>query len=190
MFEIRLICEPDDAEPITSALSRTFLIGPVRRAAARDSNHVRLYASAELPAARRAPRAGEDRLPPAPEHTPYADAPSLLAEVDWVVDASLSGSFNQVLGREFWLRKAAMDDRVALAGEREPASGTATETATEAEASAHRLAQFDHDHGTTQGPLPPAEVKGTSYRAYVRQEYALWHKREQSGADDQQRSGS
>ncbi|WP_208882413.1 hypothetical protein [Streptomyces armeniacus] len=189
MFEIRLICEPDDAEPITNALSRTFLIGPVRQTAARDSNHVRLYASAELPAAQQAPRS--DRLPPAPDGTPYADAPSLLAEIDWLVDAALSGSFGRVLEREFWLRKAAMDDRIALADEREPGSGRATETAAEAEASAHRLAQFDQDHGSARGPVPPAEVKGASYRPYVRQEYALWRERTaESGADDQQRSGS
>ncbi|MYW14246.1 hypothetical protein GT039_01230 [Streptomyces sp. SID2955] len=47
MFEIRIICDPADADSITTALGTAFAAGPARRFPTRDGNRVRLYLTAE-----------------------------------------------------------------------------------------------------------------------------------------------
>ncbi|MFE4872479.1 MazG-like family protein [Streptomyces sp. NPDC056682] len=47
MFDIRIICHPTDAEPVTSALHGAFRLGPVRREPARREDRERLYVTAE-----------------------------------------------------------------------------------------------------------------------------------------------
>ncbi|MBZ9598112.1 hypothetical protein K7B06_23885 [Streptomyces erythrochromogenes] len=89
----------------------------------------------------------------------YATAPSIISEIGWTVRGArdcLSGT----RVREFWLRKAALLDRIALTDD-DPVSGDAATCATEA---ALRLIEIDHaDSPHTTDP-----------RGYVRQEYALW----------------
>ncbi|MFJ3210191.1 hypothetical protein [Streptomyces flaveolus] len=51
MFEIRIICDPDDTVDVVAALRSAFTTGVVRQYPARDGNKVRLYVTAEQPTA-------------------------------------------------------------------------------------------------------------------------------------------
>jgi hypothetical protein len=46
MFEIRVICEPDEADRVIQALAAAFDTGPARRYPTRDGKHTRLYFTA------------------------------------------------------------------------------------------------------------------------------------------------
>ncbi|MGW5271372.1 hypothetical protein ACWEQP_02065 [Streptomyces sp. NPDC004044] len=97
---------------------------------------------------------------PAPE-TAYALAPSIIREIGWTAQTAADKPFGMALGREFWLRKAAVLDRIALADEDAGVPGDASELATEA---ARRLMDLD-DATVICDP-----------RHYVRQQYAHWAK--------------
>ncbi|MFE7167182.1 hypothetical protein [Streptomyces sp. NPDC057616] len=47
MFEIRIICAPDDVDRVTQALAAAFDTGPARQYPARDGKRSRLYVTAE-----------------------------------------------------------------------------------------------------------------------------------------------
>ncbi|MFI2350370.1 hypothetical protein ACH492_25640 [Streptomyces sp. NPDC019443] len=111
---------------------------------------------------------------PAPE-TAYALAPNITSELGWTDYDSVGRPTGALLGRELWLRKAAVLDRVALAEDQDQ-SGDAVELATEA---ARRLIEFDRAGedqyaGVPHGPDHP-DTKANP-RAYVRQEYAAWQR--------------
>ncbi|MGY4913941.1 hypothetical protein ACWD9K_01730 [Streptomyces sp. 900116325] len=89
----------------------------------------------------------------------YAKAPSVIREIGWTAQAAADKPFGSTLGREFWVRKAAVLDRIALADERAGAPGDAAELAAEA---ARRLMQLD-DSNVICDP-----------RSYARQQYAHW----------------
>ncbi|TSB21863.1 hypothetical protein [Streptomyces benahoarensis] len=120
---------------------------------------------------------GDVRLRAAAPDEAYADAPRLLAEMRWVTDQVAARPISNGLSREFWLRKAALLDRIALAETDERYKAEADAVAAKA---AHRLARYDRERGsgpfaTRNGPLPPDSPQwGSSYRPYVRQEYAAW----------------
>ncbi|MER7805856.1 hypothetical protein [Streptomyces sp900116325] len=95
---------------------------------------------------------------PTPE-TAYGLAPSIIREIGWTAQTVAAKPFGTALGREFWLRKAAVLDRIALADEREGVPGDASEVATEA---ARRLMDLD-DTAVICDP-----------RHYVRQQYTHW----------------
>ncbi|MFI5629303.1 hypothetical protein ACIA8E_07960 [Streptomyces sp. NPDC051664] len=95
---------------------------------------------------------------PTPEAA-YALAPSVIREIGWTAHTAADKPFGTTLGREFWLRKAAVLDRIALADERAGVPGGASEVATEA---ARRLMELD-DTPVICDP-----------RHYVRQQYARW----------------
>ncbi|MEV7417503.1 hypothetical protein [Streptomyces sp. NPDC089919] len=100
--------------------------------------------------------------PPAPETTPaaaYAMAPSIISEIGWTADRAVRALRGQEADREFWLRKAALLDRIALDDERAHIHGDATEAAQRA---AQRLMDIDQVEALTEP------------RAYVRQQYAHW----------------
>ncbi|MFD3324063.1 hypothetical protein [Streptomyces sp. NPDC058701] len=89
----------------------------------------------------------------------YATAPSVISEIGWTVRGARD-CLHGVHVREFWLRKAALLDRIALTDD-DPVGGDAATCAVEA---ARRLMEIDHaDDPRTADP-----------RGYVRQEYALW----------------
>lgn len=46
-FEIRIICDPDDADRITAALAQVFTTGQARTYPTRDAMRTRLYITAE-----------------------------------------------------------------------------------------------------------------------------------------------
>ncbi|MFF4288687.1 hypothetical protein ACFY0R_25805 [Streptomyces sp. NPDC001633] len=86
----------------------------------------------------------------------YADAPAIAYEQAWT--ESTANASPDELDRDWYLRHAALLDRIALRGEpNQP--GLATE-----EAAATALVLLDMD----QAP------RGYDARAYVRQQYALW----------------
>jgi hypothetical protein len=165
VFEIRIICEPDDTDRVTAALSGAFAAGTVRRYPARGSDRVRLYLTAD------------HRPEPGPWPTPedaYALAPSMVREIGWTAQTAADKPFGTDLGREFWLRKAALLDRIALSNEQDGALGDASEVAAEA---ARRLIEHDQGgpgdyHGVPCWPEHPATAADP--RGYVRQEYAHW----------------
>lgn len=116
-----------------------------------------------------------EQLHPSTEHRPpepgdwptpeaaYALAPSVIREIGWTAQTASDKPFGTALGREFWLRKAAVLDRIALADNREGVLGDASEVATEA---ARRLMDLD----ATTAICDP--------RHYVRQQYTHWVKRQ------------
>jgi len=113
---------------------------------------------------------------PSPEAA-YANAPRIARELSWVVGAAADNEFGVPMGREFWLRKAALLDRIALSESETYAPEDAAATVETAEEAAGRLADFDHTHYTTRGPIKPLlNPPGRSYRPYVRQEYLAWLK--------------
>ncbi|UZJ30999.1 hypothetical protein [Streptomyces endophytica] len=105
----------------------------------------------------------------------YANAPHLVAEIASLT--AVSADPEAELGREWYLRHAALLDRVALrltAFDDEPGIATAVE---EAEASAVYLLDTDkagdgNYGGTPYWPEHPAAEANP--RGYVRQEYTLW----------------
>jgi hypothetical protein len=147
VFEIRVICDPADTDRITTTLTTAFTTGDVRRYATRDGKRTRLYLTAD------------HRPTPADWLTPeqaYADAPSINSEIGWTARFLADAECYTDLGREFYLRKAALLDRIALLDE--PAAvGNTTVTA---EAAAVFLLDLDQP-GVICDP-----------RAYVRQQYA------------------
>ncbi|MFK4223407.1 hypothetical protein [Streptomyces sp. NPDC019890] len=166
MFEIRIICQPTEIEPVTKTLTEAFTIGPVRRYHSRDGKSLRLYITAEHRPTLEAW--------PTPEQA-YAKAPSIISEIGWAANQAASGSFGDPLGRDFWLRKAAVLDRLALPDEAEHTESDATEAATTA---AWRLLDRDRDNclAQTGQSLDPDLVTRASAdpRGYVRHQYALW----------------
>ncbi|MEV5166967.1 hypothetical protein AB0K66_20395 [Streptomyces werraensis] len=167
MFEIRVICDPADTDRITAALSGAFAAGAVRTYPTRGGERTRLYVTAD------------HRPEPGPWPTPdeaYALAPSFIREIGWTARTAADKPFGEHLGREFWLRKAALLDRIALRDEEDGRPGDADEVATEA---ARRLIACDREgagdyHGAPYWPEHPATAADP--RGYVRQEYAHWAK--------------
>ncbi|MBT2507519.1 hypothetical protein J7I98_16825 [Streptomyces sp. ISL-98] len=152
MFEIRVVCEPADAERITTELNGKFHTGTVRRYPSRFTDMVRLYITAD--------HWPHSQIWPTPEEA-YATAPSIISEIGWTARAATDKPFGQEIGREFWLRKAAVLDRIALADEDAGIHGDATEVAVKA---AQRLMDTD-DAPVICEP-----------RHYIRQQYARWAK--------------
>ncbi|WP_435218986.1 hypothetical protein, partial [Streptomyces sp. bgisy034] len=143
MFEIRIICNPADTDRITDALSQTFTVGPVRQRPTRDGERLRLYVTAEH-------HSNTGPWPTAEEA--YALAPSLVSEIGWTADQAANKPFGTRLPRDFWLRKAALLDRIAL-------QDVGDDAAEVANAAAERLMSLD-DAGVICDP-----------RHYVRQQY-------------------
>ncbi|WP_326590266.1 hypothetical protein [Streptomyces sp. NBC_01294] len=164
MFEIRVICAPTEADEITKALSETFATSAVRQLPARDGDRVRLYVTGEQ----------QPSHWPAPE-TAYATAPSIISEIGWTFRGARD-CLHGIAIREFWLRKAALLDRIALTDD-DPVHGDAATLAVEA---ARRLMEIDHaaglgPSGYADGPYTPDHPDSIREpRGYVRQEYALW----------------
>ncbi|MFJ4475237.1 hypothetical protein [Streptomyces xanthochromogenes] len=167
MFEIRVICDPADSGRVTAALNSAFVTGAVRQYPTRDGERTRLYATAD-----HRPVLGPW---PTPDEA-YALAPSIVREIGWTAQTAADKPFGQGLDREFWLRKAALLDRIALGDEESASPGDASEAATEA---ARRLVAFDCDgegdyYGAPYWPEYP--LTAANPRGYVRQEYAHWAK--------------
>ncbi|MFB7323634.1 hypothetical protein [Streptomyces sp. NPDC056190] len=150
MFEIRVICDPADTDRVTAALSGAFAAGAIRTYPSRDGKRTRLYVTADR------------RTDPGPWPTPdeaYALAPSIISEIGWTTHTVATAACFTELERDYYLRKAALLDRIALLDEPDAPHGDATETA---EAAALHLLDMDQP-GVICDP-----------RAYIRQQYAHW----------------
>ncbi|MEV6114827.1 hypothetical protein AB0L59_20505 [Streptomyces sp. NPDC052109] len=158
MFEIRVICDPADTDRVSRALAAAFDTGPARQHPTHDGKSARLYVTADH---RPAPEPSlSASYWPAPEEA-YALAPSIISEIGWTARTAADRPFYDGLNREFWLRKAALLDRIALSDEADSVTNDAADLATRA---AHRLMELD---GTAIICAP---------RYYVRQQYAAWAK--------------
>ncbi|MFC8271639.1 hypothetical protein ACFUJR_03665 [Streptomyces sp. NPDC057271] len=167
MFEIRIICDPTDTERVTAKLTETFTTGAVRKHPTRDGKRTRLYVTAE--------HQENAHGWPTPEQA-YALAPSIVSEIGWTARAAAEKPFGETLGREFWLRKAALLDRIALDDATASVYTDAPELALNA---ARKLLNVDRDGDGNYGGTPywPDHPKAIANpRGYVRQEYALWTK--------------
>ncbi|MET7348852.1 hypothetical protein [Streptomyces mirabilis] len=182
MFDIRIICDPADEQDITRALTAAFDCDPIQRRPAHNGHRVRLYTKAfhPHPAAllNDAPEATEARPTawPTPEDA-YATAPGITYEVAWTASTARTHTENPHGGdvdREYWLRKAALLDRIALEYEAEGVHNGTDEIAANA---ARQLIEIDQDgdgdySGAPYGPEHPATLAHP--RGYVRHEYAVW----------------
>ncbi|MFI2262126.1 hypothetical protein [Streptomyces tubercidicus] len=93
---------------------------------------------------------------PSPDEA-YAAAPSITSESDWAIRTAAEWA-DEGLDREWYLRHAAVLDRIAL----RDATDLFSDAAEDADATATILLDLD------QAP------RGYDPRAYVRQQYALW----------------
>lgn len=148
MFDIRIICNEPDVPEITKSLAETFILGAVRQLPTRDGHKVRLYVVAD------------HRPQPLTPQTAYALAPSIVREIGWTANEAASRPFGKEMNREFWLRKAAVLDRIALVNGDEGVPNDAAELAADA---ARRLIDLDRATGFDSDP-----------RSYVRNAYAAW----------------
>ncbi|MFB7438608.1 hypothetical protein ACFC01_09770 [Streptomyces mirabilis] len=181
MFDIRIICDPADTDRIVAALDKTFTAGTVTVCPTRDSKQHRLYVRADHradPGAWPTPETIEvgPTAWPTPEDA-YATAPGITYEVAWTASTARMLTENPHGGdvdREYWLRKAALLDRIALEHEADGVRNGTDEIAANA---ARRLIEVDQDgegdySGAPYGPDHPATLAHP--RGYVRQEYAVW----------------
>jgi hypothetical protein len=150
VFEIRIICDPADADRVTTALSDAFATGTARTYPTRDGKRTCLYVTAD--------HSTEPEPWPTPDEA-YTLAPSIISEIGWTARAAADRPFYDGLNRQFWLRKAALLDRIALNDEPDSVTTDAADLATRA---AQRLIELD---GTADICDP---------RGYVRQEYKAW----------------
>ncbi|MCP3820309.1 hypothetical protein NLX86_20060 [Streptomyces sp. A3M-1-3] len=169
MFEIRIICDPTDTERVTTALAQAFTTGAVRRSPSRTSDKERLYVTAEH-------REHTEKWP-TPEQA-YAKAPNIISEIGWTAQRAREALWpvHQSDVREFWLRKAALLDRIALD---DRTAGIHTDAPEVALNAARKLLDVDRDGvgnygGTPYWPEHPEAIADP--RGYVRQEYGLWAK--------------
>ncbi|MCX4434507.1 hypothetical protein [Streptomyces mirabilis] len=182
MFDIRIICDPADEPDITRALTAAFDCDPIQRRPAHNGHRVRLYTKAFHPDpaallndAPEATEAGPTAWP-TPEDA-YATAPGITYEIAWTASTARTATENPHRGdvdREYWLRKAALLDRIALEYEAEGVRNDTDEVAANA---ARQLIEADQNgegnySGDPYWPEHPATLAHP--RGYVRQEYAVW----------------
>jgi hypothetical protein len=122
---------------------------------------------------------------PAPE-VAYADAPGVVSEIGWVAEQARSLPLDQETDREYWLRKAALVDRIALARAVTHAQEDALDTAEMASNAAVQLIEYDERHcdgdeRPTAGSIRFSDaIVQAGYRAYVRQQYLAWNRTQTS----------
>ncbi|WP_354642899.1 hypothetical protein [Kitasatospora camelliae] len=112
--------------------------------------------------------------------TAYAGAPSVIGEIGWVAEQAALRPIGVQLGREFWLRKAAVLDRIALNEVAEYSAEVAEDAVQAAASAALRLIEFDEQNHNDSGRSGPGSLRfwdpivGAGRRAYVRQQYLSW----------------
>lgn len=143
MFEIRIICDPADSDRVTDVLETAFKTGRVTVFPAADGKRQRLYLTADHADAW-----------PEPEQA-YATAPGILSELDWIARTLAAAGCFTALERGYYVRKAAVLDRIALADGADRLDDGTAHTA------AKSLVELDDARADCEP------------RAYVRQQYAL-----------------
>ncbi|MFD0305079.1 hypothetical protein [Streptomyces sp. NPDC127119] len=107
----------------------------------------------------------------------YATAPDITEEIGWTTAAArtvITHSQDDDMSREYWLRKAAVLDRIVLSYEADGVPNGSDDIAANA---ARQLIAADREghgdyYGDPYGPDDPASIAHP--RGYVRQEYARW----------------
>ncbi|MEV7427094.1 hypothetical protein [Streptomyces sp. NPDC091212] len=103
----------------------------------------------------------------------YADAPSIVTEISWVTRATTDHFLGQEPDRGFWLRKAAVMDRIAIKESALYAPEVAAEAVSAAALAARRLVEADVTHSGLS--LKGSElVTDDDHRDYVRHAYRQW----------------
>jgi hypothetical protein len=103
----------------------------------------------------------------------YADAPSIISEIGWVTQQAAGRRLGSELGREFWLRKAALLDRIALQEAAPYAPEVAATAIQTAEGAALGLIDYDSAH-TGLSPRGADLATDADRRDYVREQYSNW----------------
>ncbi|MFE2468725.1 hypothetical protein [Streptomyces mirabilis] len=179
MFDIRIICDPADTDRVLASLDSVFTTGAVRHYPTRDGERHRLYVGADHrtdPGPCPTPEETGPTAWPTPEDA-YATTPGITYEIAWTASTARTATENphgDDVDREYWLRKAALLDRIALEYEAEGVRNGTDEIAANA---ARQLIEIDQDtegdnSGDPYGPEHPAALAHP--RGYVRQEYARW----------------
>ncbi|WP_236241691.1 hypothetical protein [Streptomyces sp. CC228A] len=103
--------------------------------------------------------------------TAYSSAPSTISEISWVAGAAISRALYEE--REFWLRKAALLDRIALQEVATYAPEGAAKAVDAANEAAQRFVRYD---ATRSGPGRRGLdlVTDADCRDYVREQYREW----------------
>ncbi|WP_329066344.1 hypothetical protein [Streptomyces sp. NBC_01429] len=108
-----------------------------------------------------------------PATTAYEDAPSIVTEISWVTRATTDRFLGQEPDREFWLRKAAVLDRIAIDESAHYAPEVAAAAVPTAALAARRLVEADVTHSGLS--LKGSElVTDDDHRDYVRRAYREW----------------
>ena len=116
----------------------------------------------------------------------YAEAPGVISEIGWLAEQARNAPPAQLVTRTYVLRKAALVDRIALARVVTHSQEEALETAEMASNAAVQLIEYDEQHRDAAarpatGAIRFSEaVVGAGYRAYVRQQYLVWKRAQQS----------
>ncbi|MBZ4321467.1 hypothetical protein [Streptomyces huiliensis] len=100
--------------------------------------------------------------------TAYVNAPSIIAEIGWVARQRASEP-----DREFWLRKAAVFDRIAIKEAANYAPEVAASAIEAAGAAALQLVRYDAMHEGLS-PRGLELVTADDHREYVRHAYLAW----------------
>ncbi|MCC3774075.1 hypothetical protein [Streptomyces sp. UNOB3_S3] len=105
--------------------------------------------------------------------TAYVDAPSIIKEICWVAKQSADGPASVRRSRAFWLRKAALFDRIAIKEAAMYVPEVAAEVVDTAALAARQLVAFDVEYSGLS--LRGSElITDDDCREYVRQEYREW----------------
>ncbi|RDG36477.1 hypothetical protein [Streptomyces corynorhini] len=105
--------------------------------------------------------------------TAYEDAPSIVTEIAWVTRATTDRFLGQKPDREFWLRKAAVLDRIAIEESALYAPEVAAAAVSTSVLAARRLVEADVTYSGLS--LKGSElVTDDDHRDYVRRAYRQW----------------
>ncbi|WP_171166816.1 hypothetical protein [Streptomyces sp. I05A-00742] len=111
-------------------------------------------------------------------HTPdpstaYATAPSIITEITWMARYKATRPTGREPGREFWLRKAALLDRIAIKEAASYAPEVAAPAIDAAAGAALQLVRYDATHDGLS--LRGSElITADDHREYVRRAYLAW----------------
>ncbi|MFD3885045.1 hypothetical protein [Streptomyces microflavus] len=103
----------------------------------------------------------------------YANAPSIIQEIGWITATVANRRNGGEIGREFWLRKAAVVDRIALQEVATYAPEVAITAVQTAEATVLKFIEYEVAHSGLS--LKGAELITAEDRfGYVREQYHVW----------------
>ncbi|MFF4222829.1 hypothetical protein ACFYZH_08160 [Streptomyces abikoensis] len=107
--------------------------------------------------------------------TAYVDAPSIIQEICWVAKQGAECRAKVMRSRAFWIRKAALFDRIAIKEAAMYVPEVAADVVEVAVVTARQLVSFDVEYNGLS--LRGSElITGDDCRENVRQEYRKWRR--------------